>query len=100
MDMPRLDYQGLSVLSRLSRRPAKAGQIDHGLLLHLIELGLVIRYKTIFLITPLGVALLQRQPFRRFVSRFAGIGRALFGQRQVAPSPRPGQNGPELVWRA
>ncbi len=100
MDLPRLEPRAFSALSRLGSGPVRIGELDHGALLRLTELGLVIRYQTIFLITPLGVILLQRQPLRRLASLCLALGRRLAGRGAAARRLAGDQPGPALVWRA
>ena len=96
MKLPRLEYRALSVLSKLSNRPSRSGQFDNAVLYGLIKSGLVIRYKTIFLITSLGVATLQHQPLRRFVARFV----VMLGLGDRSAAVQSDTRGPVLVWRA
>ena len=100
MKLPRLENQALSALSRLARRPAQIGELDARVARRLVNNGLVIRYQSIFLITPLGIVLLQRNPMRRLWSKFAAFWDGPTGTERTR-QPVGGAHGrPVLVWRA
>jgi len=100
MELPRLENQALSTLSRLSKRPAQIGELDPSITRKLVNLGLVIRYQTIFLITPLGVVLLQKNPARRLWSKFAVLVDWLTGAASASQPTGRRHDRPVLVWRA
>ena len=94
MDLPDIENHAFAALARLANRPTRFGEIDGWAARQLIDNGLVIRFHTIFLITPLGLVQLQNQPFRNFKSRSLDLLRWLFGLR---PDPQTQQQRPRLA---
>jgi hypothetical protein len=100
MHLPQLENQALCALSRLGRRPSPIGDLDPAIARKLVNLGLVIRYQTIFLITPLGIVVLQKNPMKRLLSKFAALGDWLGGEARAPQLTGRKFGRPQLVWRA